>query len=150
MTALLTLGGGFLLAVIWMDLMFDVQALRGPRGTALPEPQLALIAHYYRRVTTEARWMSQLIGVVMIATLLGATVVLFRGAAPFGWRAAALALLVVPVVLAQNRVFPNAKRLGTRSDSPEQQSALARAIARAHVGCFAAMLGFVAIQLLVR
>ena len=28
MTEFLTLGGGFLLAVIWMDLMFDVQALR--------------------------------------------------------------------------------------------------------------------------
>ena len=28
MTALLTLGGGFLLAVVWMDLMFDVQVLR--------------------------------------------------------------------------------------------------------------------------
>lgn len=147
MTALLTLGGGFLLAVIWMDLMFDVQALRGSRDEVLPEPALASIAAYYRRVTSEARPMSQLIGAVMIATVLGTVVVLFRGAAPFGWRAAALALLVVPVVLAQRRVFPNAQRLGARSDSPEQQSALAREIARAHVGCFAAMLGFVAIQL---
>jgi hypothetical protein len=44
-------------------------------------------------------------------------------------------------------VFPNAVRLGARSDSPEQQSALARMIARDHVACFAVMLGFVAIQL---
>jgi uncharacterized membrane protein YfcA len=148
MTALLTLGGGFLLAVIWMDLMFDVQALRGPRNEVLSESALASIAAYYRRVTSEARLMNQLIGAVMIASIAGTVAALFRGAAPFSWRAAALALLVVPVVLAQRRVFPNAKRLGARSDSPEQQSALARAIARAHVGCFAAMLGFVAIQLL--
>lgn len=148
MTALLTLGGGFLLAVIWMDLMFDVQALRGSRDEALPEAVLASIAAYYRRVTSEARPMDLLIGAVMIASIAGTVVTLFRGAAPFGWRAAALALLVVPVVLAQSRVFPNAKRLGARSDSLERQSALAREIARAHVGCFAAMLGFVAIQLL--
>lgn len=147
MTALLTLGGGFLLAVIWMDLMFDVQALRAPRNEVLPESALASIAAYYRRVTSEARPMNQLIGAVMIASIAGTMATLFRGAAPFAWRAAALALLIVPVVLAQSRVFPNAKRLGARSDSPEQQSALARAIARAHVGCFAAMLGFVAIQL---
>jgi len=41
MTALLTVGGGFLLAVIWMDLIFDVQPLRGPRNEVLPEPALA-------------------------------------------------------------------------------------------------------------
>jgi hypothetical protein len=33
-------GAGFLLAVLWFDLMFDVQALRHPEGD-LPEPVLA-------------------------------------------------------------------------------------------------------------
>ncbi len=147
MTAWLTLGGGFLLAVIWMDLIFDVQALRGPRTEPLSEATLASMAAYYRRVTTDARPMNHLIGVVMTATVLCAVVVLFRGSAPLGWRVAALALLVVPIALALRRVFPNAARLGARSDSPEQQSELARKIARDHVACFAAMLAFVAIQL---
>jgi uncharacterized membrane protein YfcA len=147
MTALLTLGGGFLLAVVWMDLIFDVQALRGSRGEPLPEPALASIANYYRRVTTDAHPMNLLIGLVMVATVLGAFVALFRGSAPLGWRVAALLLGVVPIALAQRRVFPNAVRLGTRSDPPEQQSAVARKIARDHVACFVAMLGFVAIQL---
>ena len=147
MTALLTLGGGFLLAVVWMDLMFDVQALQGSRDQPLPEPALASISNYYRRVTTDAHPMNLLIGAVMIATVLGTVAALFRGDAPLGWRVAALILSSLPIALAQRRVFPNAVRLGARSDTPERQSALARKIARDHVACFAAMLGFVAIQL---
>ena len=147
MPALLTLGGGFLLAIVWMDLMFDVQALRGSRDTSLAEPALASIANYYRRVTTDAHPMNLLIGAVMVATVLGTVAALFRGTAPLGWRVTAVLLGALPIALAQRRVFPNAVRLGTRSDSPEQQSALARTIARDHVACFAAMVGFVAIQL---
>lgn len=150
MTAFLTLGGGFLLAVIWMDLMFDVQALRGSDREPLPEPALASIAAYYRRVTTDARPMNQLVGVVMTGVVLGTLVELFRGDAAFGWRFLALALCCVPIVLALRRVFPNAIRLGARSDSELQQSALARSIARDHVACFGAMLAFVAIQLFAR
>jgi len=150
MTAYLTLGGGFLIAVIWMDLIFDVQALRGPRSGPLPEAVLASIAGYYRRVTTDARPMNQLVGVVMGGTVLGTVVTLFRGEAALGWRVLALALCCVPIALALRRVFPNAIRLGARGDSAEEQSALARKIARDHVACFAAMLAFVAIQLFAR
>ena len=150
MAAYLTLGGGFLLAVVWMDLMFDVQALRGSHAAPLSEEVLASIAGYYRRVTTDARPMNQLIGVVMIGTVLGSAVALFRGDAALGWRVLALALCCVPIALALRRVFPNAIRLGARGDSAEEQSALARKIARDHVACFGAMLGFVAIQLFAR
>jgi uncharacterized membrane protein YfcA len=146
----LTLGGGFLLAVIWMDLMFDVQALRGSSNEPLSESALASIATYYRRVTTDARPMNQLIGIVMTGTVLGTIVQLFRGDAGFGWRVLALALCCVPIALALRRVFPNAIRLGAGSDSPEEQSVLARSIARDHVACFGAMLAFVAIQLFAR
>src|SRR5215469_350277 len=69
---LLTACGGFLLAVLWMDLIFDVQAL-GNRsaGAELPEPVLASIAGYYHRATTTSRPMSRLIALVMLI-LLGA------------------------------------------------------------------------------
>ena len=59
MSAFITAGAGFLLAVLWFDLMFDVQ-VRGSRGT-VPEDALASIAAYYARVTTAARAMSRLI-----------------------------------------------------------------------------------------
>jgi hypothetical protein len=51
MSAFVTAGAGFLLAVLWFDLMFDVQVM-GHREGDLPEEVLASIASYYRRVTT--------------------------------------------------------------------------------------------------
>ena len=54
MIAFVTGGAGFLLAVLWFDLMFDVQVLRNParRGA------LDSVSAYYRRVTTSARPMN--------------------------------------------------------------------------------------------
>ena len=42
-------GAGFLLAVLWFDLMFDVQT-RKHTGDLLPPEVLASISAYYRRV----------------------------------------------------------------------------------------------------
>ena len=50
-------------------------------------------------------------------------------------------------VLAFARVLPNAIRLGARSDPVARQSALARAICRDHLLCFAGILAFVVLQL---
>jgi hypothetical protein len=144
---LLAAGGGFLLAVLWFDLMFDVQALRGPRGAPLPEATLASIAAYYRRVTQDAHPMGRLVGVVMGVTILAALADLFRGDASLGVRLASLALLAVPVALALTRVFPSAARLAARTDTTEEQSRLARAIARDHLLCLAAIAAFLAMQL---
>lgn len=144
---ILAAGGGFLLAVLWFDLMFDVQALRAPRSEALPEATLASIAGYYRRVTTEASPMGRLVGVGMLITIGAALVDLLRGDAPLAARLASLALVVVPVVLAARNVFPNAVRLATRSDPVGEQSRLARAIARDHLACLAAIVAFLALQL---
>jgi len=70
MSALPTLCGGFLLAVLWMDLMFDVQVLRYKgENSELPEEVLRSIAAYYRRVTTEARPMGYAIVLVMLVVI---------------------------------------------------------------------------------
>ena len=69
MTSLLIACGGFLLAVLWMDLMFDVQVLRHRDSGELPEAVLASIAAYYRRVTTDAWPMNRAIGLVMVELL---------------------------------------------------------------------------------
>jgi hypothetical protein len=60
-------GTGFLLAVLWFDLMFDVQT-RKHTGD-LPPEVLASISAYYRRVTTEAYPMNRLVALVMVLTL---------------------------------------------------------------------------------
>jgi hypothetical protein len=144
---ILSIGGGFLLAVLWFDLMFDVQALRAPGGAALPEPVLASIAGYYRRVTTDAGAMGRLVGAVMLATIAAALVEGFAGSAPLLRRLTSIALLVAPVALAGARVFPNARRLGARGDDAEEQSRLARAIARDHLACLAAIAAFLVLRL---
>lgn len=147
MSALLATCGGFLLAVLWMDLMFDALALRAPRRAKLPDEDLAKIAAYYRRVTTDARPMNLLIAVVMLTTVLGALGQLLWGDGPLLARFAAVLLCGTPIVLARRRVFPNAVRLGARSAPRTVEDTLAREIAWAHVACFLAMLAFVALQL---
>jgi hypothetical protein len=143
----LAAGGGFLIAVIWFDLMFDVQALRAPRDGPLPEAALASIMAYYRRVTVDASPMPYLVATVMAVTIAAAVVDLRSGTGSPAARVAAIVLLGVPVVFALGRVFPNARRLGAAQTSPEERSRLAREIAWAHVGCLAAMVGFLALVL---
>jgi hypothetical protein len=46
------------------------------------------------------------------------------------------------------RTVPNARRLGSARDAPEEQSRLARAIYRAHVLSFARMLVVLVLQLI--
>jgi len=142
--ALLAACGGFLVAVLWMDLMFDVQVLR--KKDPLPEPVLDSIAAYYRRVTTEASPMGRLVAVVM--AVAGATVLLQLALGPARWVSAlSLLLLLPPLLLAQLRIFPAAVRLGAQRDARELQTRLARAICRDHLFCLAAMLLFTALQL---
>ncbi len=147
MSAFVTAGGGFLLAVLWFDLMFDVQVL-GQDADALPERRLSSIAAYYARVTTAARPMNRLIATVMLATLAAIVVeIVDGGGIPSAAAWVSLALAAAPIVLVGARTVPNAVRLGTRADAPERQSALARAIFREHVFCFASIAALVALQL---
>jgi hypothetical protein len=136
-------GAGFLLAVLWFDLMFDIQA-RGA-GSEVPEVR-ASIAAYYRRVTTAARPMNRLIALVMIVTIgaLAAEVVQGDVTTWVGW--VSLVLAVFAVAVAASRTVRNAVRLGAQSDPPEQQSALARGILRDHVVCLVAIATVVVLQ----
>jgi len=140
--------GGFLLAVLWIDLMFDVQVLRyRDRRAELPESILASIAAYYRRVTTTARPMGHLVGAVMATTLIASATQLALGVVSRSLALAALLFSGGPIALALLRVFPNAVRLAARTDTTLRQSALARSICSDHLLCFAGVLGFVVVQL---
>ena len=146
MSAVPTLCGGFLLAVLWMDLMFDVQVLRyEDENSELPEEVLCSIAAYYRRVTTEARPMGYAIALVMLVTVAAVIAKIAAGAS--AWIGCVSLLFGGgPIVLALLRVYPNAVRLGSRSDSPLGQSALARSICRDHLLCFGSIVVFVIAQ----
>ena len=149
MNAFAAAGLGFLLAVLWFDLMFDVQT-RKSAANVLPSDVLASISAYYRRVTTEAYPMNRLVALVMLLTLAAICVEIVRG--EYAWWIAWGSLLVaasgfVPTLM---RTVPNARRLGTAQDSPEEQTRLARAICRDHMLSFARMSVLLILQLIAR
>jgi len=146
-TAFVAAGLGFLLAVLWFDLMFDVQAMRHRSDADLPERVLASISGYYARVTTGARPMNRLIAVVMVATIAAIVVQLGGDDAPDWVAAASLALTLVAVGLAGAHTVPGARRLGARRDDQAVQSRLARSILRDHLVCLAAIASVLVLQL---
>jgi hypothetical protein len=145
-SALAAAGGGFLLAVLWFDLMFDVQVIPH-RGREMPEEVLASIASYYRRVTTAARPMNRLIALVMFATLAVIVVEIVHRDGPSWVPWASLAVAVPPIALAGARTVPSAVRLGARRDPTERQSELARSIYRQHLFCATAIAALLVLQL---
>jgi hypothetical protein len=136
---------GFLIAVLWMDLIFDSQVLSHRGADEVPEPVLASIAGYYHRATTTSRPMSHLIAVVM-AILLGTLAFGFiRGDDPVWLTVVASVLAGVPILLAAVRTVRNAVRLGQRVDTAAGQSRLARSIFGDHVLCLVCMSAFLVV-----
>jgi hypothetical protein len=141
-------GAGFLLAVLWFDLMFDVQARK--REGVLPPEVLASISAYYRRVTTEAYPMNRLVALVMLLTLAAICVEIWQGENAWwiGWGSLLLAGSgFVPTMM---RTVPNARRLGSGQDPAEEQSRLARTVCRDHMLSFARMSFVLALQLMAK
>ncbi len=144
--ALLAACGGFLIATLWFDLMFDVQVVaQAPAPAQLPEATLVSIATYYRRVTTDAAPMQRLIGAVMVVAVLGSLWALARSRSAVGWLAMLTSAL--PIGLAAVRIFPNAVRLGGGVASVGEASALARAIFVDHVSCLVSIAVFTTLQI---
>jgi hypothetical protein len=130
-------GIGFLLAVLWFDLMFDVQVL-GHR-VDVPEEVRRSIAAYYRRVTTTARPMNRLVAAAMLVVLVGVVGEIVRGDVQPWVGYSSLVLTAAAISLAAARTVRNAVRLGAQNDPPAYQSVLARMILRDHLVCFAAV-----------
>lgn len=143
MAPLLTACSGFLFAVLWMDLIFDVQVFRyRSAGEELPEPVLVSITGYYHRATTTSRPMSRLIALVMLILLGALGFQATRGQDP-GWLLVLSAGLAgIPTMLALTQTVPDAIRLGHRTDSVPEQSRLARSVCRDHLVCVGCMLAF--------
>jgi len=144
MTPYVMTGAGFLLAVLWFDLMFDVQVRRrkSPSTEAVDS-----IAAYYRRVTLEARPMNRLVALMMLGTLGTLVAQLAGGDAP-GWASgSALALTLAATGLAATRTFANGARLGTQRDPHGHQVELARLMLRDHLICLAAIVGVAVLEL---
>jgi hypothetical protein len=147
MHAAITAATGFLVAVLWFDLMFDVQVLPHRREAQVPEPVLDSISTYYRRVTTDASPMGRLVAVVMVV-LLGLLIwQAARGGTP-GWvSTVSIVGAGAAIALALTRVVPNAVRLGAGTDPSGVRSGLARGILRDHLVFLALMVTVLVVQL---
>lgn len=143
---ILTACAGFLLAVLWIDLIFDNQA--GLRAPQPDESALASIGAYYHRVTTTSQPRGTLIAGVMavlLATLAVDAVLVGRPA----WLLLVSAVLAGgPILLAMLRTVPNAVRLGRRADTAAEQTRLARSVYRDHLVCLAGISTFLALWLI--
>jgi hypothetical protein len=140
-------GAGFLLAVLWFDLMFDVQVRRDPVDPAA----VPSIAGYYRRVTTDARPMNRLVALAMLVTLgsIGVQLVAASAGNTSWWAAVALPFALGPIVLAGVRTVPSAVRLGQTTGSGPAELALARRILADHLLCFAGIAVVLALQIVI-
>ena len=140
-------GAGFLLAVLWFDLMFDVQARRDPVEPAA----IRSIAAYYRRVTTGARPMNRLVALAMLVTLVSIgfqVVAAATGDTPW-WSVIAVPLALGPILLAGMRTVPSAVRLGQTTDAGPAELAAARRILTDHLICFAGIAAVLGIQVVI-
>jgi hypothetical protein len=144
---ILTACAGFLLAVLWMDLMFDSQA--GLRGPDADESVLASIGAYYHRATTTSQPRGSLIAVVMGILLICLFVEAVRGGQPVWLIAVSAALAAGPILLALLRTVPAAVRLGRRAGTGAEQSRLARSVYRDHLVCLAGISAFLILRLVV-
>lgn len=143
---LVAASAGFLLAILWMDLIFDVQVLRHPGAEPLPEPVLASVAAYYHRATTTSHPMGMLVSAMMAVLVASLGTQLVRAEGPRWAAITSLLLCLPPIVLALASIFPSAIRLGRRRDDARGQSALARSICRAHLACLVAIVSVIAVQ----
>jgi hypothetical protein len=104
---------GFMMAVLYIDLMFDVSAAPY-RRTAAPLPKAVLdpITHYYGRITQNP----YVLMFVMLTTLACIVAEIVYGLAP-AWAAyASLFLMGVSMATGTLKVIPTAQRLGAGTD----------------------------------
>ena len=147
MNAFVTAGAGFLLAVLWFDLMFDVQALRSRRrGPAGGEAGLdrGLLPAGHQRGAADEQARRRGDG----GTITAIVVQIAKGDDPawVGWVSLALVVSAVDDRGARTRSGAGA-RLGARRDPPEVQSAIARSILRDHLLCLPPIAAVLVIQL---
>jgi len=147
MRAYVCAGVGFLLAVVWFDLMHDVLVLR-PTAAVDRHDAVLTIARYYRRVTTDARPMNRLVALVMVLTLAGLVVEVARGDVVAWVALTSLGLVVVAVSFAAARTVRNAVALGADVGRlTTSHEALARSIGVDHVVCLCALAAVLVLQL---
>src|SRR5215510_11066096 len=134
---------GYLIAVLWIDLIFDSLVLPHHDKETLPEEVLATMSSFFKRLTHKPR----LIFLVMVTMFVIVILQIVQGIVPawVGWTS--LVLVVAPTGYASARVMPAARRLGSRKDGVQKQSDLARSLFSMHTLSFILMTLLFVLQL---
>lgn len=121
---------GFCLAIIYIDLVFDVSALPYRKtNTVLPASVLTPITTYYRYVTKNP-WL--LFFVMSAALTCIVAEILFRLVPPWvGY--SSLVIFGMIALLATAKVIPGAQRLASGKETVEKQTKLAHSLVFYHL-----------------
>jgi hypothetical protein len=136
---------GFMLAVLYIDLMFDVTAVPYRRtGAALPKEVLAPITHYYGRITQNPY--------VLMFVMLTATVCLVAeivyDLVPRWAAYSSLFFMGLAMVAGSLKVIPTAQRLGSDKDPADVQTSLIHHMLPSHLVLLVSILLLAVIQLM--
>lgn len=121
---------GFMIAVLYMDLVFDISALPYRKTKApLPKHILEPITTYYRYITKNP-WL--LVFVILTAAVCIIAEVKFN-LVPRWIGYSSMVLIGMIMLLGMLRVIPAAQRLASCKDIEEKQSSLVRSLFPCHI-----------------
>ena len=134
---------GFMMAVLYIDLMFDVSAAPYRKSAAaLPAEILDPITHYYGRITQNPY---VLMFVMLVATLcIGAEIV--YALAPKWAAYASLFLMGLSMLTGTLKVIPTAQRVGSGRDDADARTRMIHGMLPFHIVLLINILLLIAIQ----
>ena len=134
---------GFCVAIIYIDLVFDVSAMPYRKtGTAIPAAVVTPITTYYRYVTRNP-WL--LIFVMSVTLTCIVAEILLRLVSPeVGY--SSLVIFGVIALLAIAKVIPGAQRLAAGKETVEEQTRLAHGLLFYHLVFLVLVLALVLLQ----
>ncbi len=134
---------GFMLAVLYIDLMFDVTALpHRHSGTPLPKEVLDPITHYYGRITQNP----YVLMFVMLTTMLCLIAQIAYSLVPRPAGYASLGLMGLAMVAGGAKVIPTAQRLASGKDPADTQTRLVHSMFPSHIVLLICILLLAAVQ----
>ena len=134
---------GFMLAILYVDLMFDAMAVPHRRSGTLPKEVLDPIRSYYGRVTRNP----YVLVFVMLTTTAVVVLQIVYSLTPRWAAYTSLAAIGLAMMAGIVKVIPAAQRLASGKDPAEVQTRLVHGVFTAHVLLLVCILVLAAIQL---
>lgn len=143
MQAALFLCIGFMVAILYIDLQFDILALPHRRaGGPLPTSVLAQIATYYGVITKNP----YLLMFVMMTTLVCIIAEIMYGLVPRWAGYSSLVLILLAMGGGIVKVIPTAQRLAIDKDTVDERTRMVKGMFPAHMFLLVTILSLAAVQ----